>query len=108
MRNTGRGFLAALALIGLLGSPSTASAISYEDSLDDCSYPKMADLLVMRPLGLGTLAISSVFWAGSAPFSLAAAGNEFGTVTDTLVVEPFNFVFNRPLGECTASELGSY
>ena len=51
MGRIGRRFLTALALVVCLGFSQQALAVSYEDSLDDCSYPKMFDLMVLRPLG---------------------------------------------------------
>ena len=53
-----------LALVALLaGSPTAALAVGYEDSLDDCNYPPVFDLTVMRPLSFATMVVGAVLSA---------------------------------------------
>ena len=100
MLNKGRRFLAGLSLVALLGLPSGALAVSYEDSLDDCSYPKLFDMLVMRPLGFVALAIGAVVWVPTAPVALVLVPRDMDEVMHGLVMSPLNFTFDRRLGEC--------
>ena len=65
---------------------------------DDVIAGKMAgDALVARPLGLCTTIIGGVLFLVSLPFS--ALGGNVGPAFDYLLVDPFEFTFNRPLGE---------
>lgn len=103
-----RVIVVALTLAAWMALPNAAMAVSYEDSLDDCSYPKMTDLYLMRPLGFFTLVGSSMLWIASSPLYLLTAPGDMDDVTNTLVHQPFRFTFNRPLGECSAAELSHY
>ena len=43
-------------MLGLaFAAPHAAQAVTYEDSFADCSYPKTFDLMIMRPLSIGTV-----------------------------------------------------
>ncbi|MCP4003269.1 MAG: hypothetical protein GY725_03650 [bacterium] len=102
MRNLGRNLLVGLVLAGLLGMAGPASAVGYEDSLDDCAYPKVFDVAVMRPLSFVTMvagAVVLVFPVG--PIAGVTAPQQFGEVAEALVVSPARFTFKRPLGECS-------
>ena len=97
---TGR-VLEVLALAVCLGVPEQARAVNYEDSLDDCSYPKLFDVTVMRPLSFTAMLIGSVLWIPIAPLAAATVWDEFGQVTESLVIGPARFTFKRKLGDCT-------
>ncbi len=101
MRRFARRLVAGLALVALLGAaPGSALAVGYEGSLDACSYPKMFDLLVMRPLSFSSLVVGSVLMVPTAPLAWAIVPHDFHDVTDTLVGKPYRFTFKRRLGEC--------
>jgi len=63
MCKTARSSLIAMAFGALLALPLGASAVTFEDSFDDCNYPKMVDLLLMQrgpelaPLNQSTQAV---------------------------------------------------
>jgi len=96
---------AAVLAIGL-ALPLPASAITYEDSFADCSYPKTFDLLVMRPVSLGAMAIGFMFFAFPVgPMAFATVHDEIGDVWHNMVGAPTRFTFDRPLGECTGVDL---
>lgn len=57
----------------------------------------MWDALVMRPIGIVGTAVGSVVWVISYPF--AALGGNVDESTEALVQEPFDWTFQRPLGE---------
>ena len=68
MRKLIRTTAAAVALAAaLVIVPGPASAIGYEDSLDDCSYPQSFDVFVMRPLSFTAMLAGSMLLVGSAP-----------------------------------------
>jgi hypothetical protein len=50
----------------------------------------------MRPIGMVATAVGSVFWLVSYPF--AALGDNTNESTQELVVAPFEWTFERPLG----------
>ena len=55
------------------------------------------DILLVRPLGIVATAVGTVVFVASLPFSLL--GGNVGKAGKALVVEPFSFTFNRPLGD---------
>ena len=57
----------------------------------------IADFAVMRPLGIGATVVGTAFFIVSLPFS--ALGKNTGKAWDTMVADPFNFTFARPLGQ---------
>jgi len=105
MCKTARSSLIAMAFGALLALPLGASAVTFEDSFDDCNYPKMVDLLLMRPLSMVTLAGGTLTFMGIAPLGFATVPADMGEVYDILMAHPARFTFNRPLGECQAVEL---
>jgi len=88
-----------------LGAPLAAQAVTYEDSFADCSYPKTFDLMVMRPISLGTIAFGTVLFVPLAPLALITVPEEIGTVYNNLIGAPARFTFNRPLGACTGVDV---
>jgi hypothetical protein len=82
--------------------PGEASATSYEDAMTDCSYPKLFDLLFMRPLGTVALGVGALLWVPAAPVTLLCSPSDLPYVTGALVGEPLSFTVGRRLGECNA------
>ncbi len=66
-----------------LGQPSPGSAF--------------IDALFYRPVGLAAIPLGSVLFVATLPFS--ATGGNIGQSFDNLVVAPFKYTFNRPLGD---------
>ncbi len=99
MRNAGRLFLGLL-LAAVLALPVQVQAISYEDDLEDCSYPMMFDLVIMRPISLGTLVLGTVLLVPLTPWTAVTSPGRLDDVFDALVGRPARFTFGRPLGEC--------
>ncbi len=103
MRTVARRVLTVLALVACLGVSQQARAISYEDSLDNCSYPKVFDVMIMRPLGFTTMLIGSGIFAAIAPISVFTVWDEIDQVAMDLIISPARFTFRRPLGECSGA-----
>ena len=106
MRKLIRSTIAAVVLaaaFGLVASP--AGAVGYEDSMEDCAYPKVFDGLVLKPLGFATLVVGSTVGVLAAPF-YPFMHRDIGAFWSTLTSGPANFTFVRPLGQCTASTTG--
>lgn len=57
----------------------------------------LAETIILRPLGIGALAFGSVFYVISLPIALITDSEK--TVREVLVVEPFEYVFKRPMGD---------
>jgi hypothetical protein len=92
-------------LVACLGASTPASAVSFEDSLDDCSYPKLFDVTVLRPISFSALIIGSALFVPVAPFAAVTVPDDFHHITNDLVAAPARFTFKRPLGECTGVTL---
>lgn len=96
--------LAGLAFVAVVGlTPAPANAIGFEDSLDDCGYPKLFDAGVMRPIGLFGLVLGAT---GLTLFTVTVIGpamvnRDYPEVAKLAVVPAAKFTFARRLGECT-------
>ncbi|MCP5044919.1 MAG: hypothetical protein GY944_28155 [bacterium] len=109
MLNRIRRFTAALCITALFAGivlPSTASAsdadsfINSSDSeANNMTSPLMVDLLLLRPIGLVTLGVSTVlFVIPIAPLTLMTRPTEISKPFKTMVIEPARFVWSDPLG----------
>jgi hypothetical protein len=86
--------------------PLPAGAVTYEDSFSQCNYPKMFDLMIMRPISFGTMVLGfGLFVVPAGPLAFATATDEVGDVWRTMVGGPARFTFKRDLGECTGVDL---
>ncbi|HTO07978.1 MAG TPA: hypothetical protein VMR86_13095 [Myxococcota bacterium] len=95
---------AAVVLTGLLAVvPTSARAVGYEDSLDDCHYPESFDVFVMRPLAFTGLLGGSLLYGVLAPVWLAFDARDAGSIGHNLVVEPAEFTFGRGIGQCSST-----
>jgi len=97
---------AAATLIAVLVlAPMGAGAVTYEDSFEQCSYPKGFDLIVMRPLSMATIGIGGVLWATFTPLALLTTPRDVPAVYESFLGGPIRFTFKRELGECTGVDL---
>jgi hypothetical protein len=58
----------------------------------------IADLVILRPLGLAMTAVGSAFFVASLPLTMWSAKG-FKKAGTYLVVEPAAYTFSRPLGQ---------
>lgn len=87
-----------LTTLALVAVPCMTCFAQELEQDDDIIAGKMAgDALVVRPLGLVATVIGGAIFIVSLPFS--ALGGNTKPAYDYLVVDPFKFTFNRPLGE---------
>lgn len=100
-----RGLTTAVIAAALL-LPGRVHATTYEDQLGNCSYPKMFDLMFMRPIGLGMLVTGTALFGVVGPWTLLVATDEIGEPFDTFIASPTGFLFGRPLGQCAESAVG--
>jgi hypothetical protein len=57
----------------------------------------IAETLVLRPMGIGALIAGSVFYVLSLPIALIT--NSEKDVREVLVLEPYEYVFERSMGD---------
>jgi hypothetical protein len=57
----------------------------------------IAETLVLRPLGIGALVFGSAFYVLSLPIALITDSEK--NVREVLVVEPYEYVFVRSMGD---------
>ncbi len=73
------------------------TAFAQQDNIDAPSATGMAlDGLVIRPLSLVATVLGGSIFVVTLPFTIFS---NTGEVWETLVVDPFEFTFRRPLGE---------
>jgi hypothetical protein len=82
-------------IVGLLSS--AAFADQYAEREKPTGGMMMWDALVMRPIGIVGTVVGSAVWLISYPF--AALGENTDESTEALVQKPFEWTFQRPLGE---------
>jgi hypothetical protein len=59
----------------------------------------MVDLLILRPLGLVTMCVSTIFFVFPViPITLLTRPSEIAKPWDIMVAEPARFVWMHPLG----------
>jgi hypothetical protein len=104
MPRIARTLAASLALAAFLGmtpgAAGAAGAVGSEDTFQSCDYPKIFDLIVLRPVSLVALTIGTGLYLGIAPFAYVTVKRDFRHVTEDLVYKPARFTFKRRLGEC--------
>jgi hypothetical protein len=107
MLNRIRRLTAAICLVALVAGstlPSVASAKeSFINSSDaeanNMTSPIMVDLLILRPLGLVTMCVSTIFFVFPViPITLLTRPSEIAKPWDIMVAEPARFVWMHPLG----------
>ncbi len=90
-------FLISFTVMAVL--PSTSFAKTKTDS--ELGRPTAAntfiDALIYRPIGLVCIPVGAVLFVVSLPFS--ATGHNVGESFHNLVAVPFDYTFNRPLGD---------
>jgi len=96
--------LALTAAVGLV--PARAGAVGYEDSLDDCAYPKFFDAMVMRPLAFTSMVVGGATLVAFAPIWLPVVNKDAPEFASMMVVPAAKFTFARPLGQCVAVSSG--
>lgn len=82
----------------------SSSAVFAEDAPGGGSI--IFDVILVRPLGVATLALGTAFFVVSLPFGVTSGST--GKAAKVLIAEPFNFTFARPLGEFGYSDAGHY
>jgi hypothetical protein len=61
------------------------------------AFSMAADTILARPLGIAATILGTAFFVVSLPFT--AASGSVDKAAQKLVVDPFSFTFDRPLGE---------
>ncbi len=90
-----------MALLLALGSLSIATSASAGETYNFNQKPggreMLLDMVLVRPLMLVSTAVGAVSFVVTLPFS--ALGGNVGDAAETLVMEPAQYTFVRPLGE---------
>lgn len=74
-------------------TPAHSQAPDQQASAEDM----IADLVLLRPLGIVSMVLGTAFFIVSLPFSIP--GGNTKAVFQKLVVDPAKFTFDRPLGK---------
>ena len=70
-----------------------------ESEANNMTTPVMADLIILRPIGLAAMAISAIlFMVPIAPITLLTRPSEIGKPFKTMIIEPARYVWVDPLG----------
>lgn len=71
-----------------------------------------ADVLIYRPIGLAMTVAGAALFAAMSPMlaiaNLSSSNDAFTDAKDSLIMTPYNFTFNRPLGAIRPDALGVY
>lgn len=73
-----------------IAAPASGSDMGGED------VAVVADILLVRPVGLAAVVIGSAVFIVALPFSIPSGS--VGLTAHVLIVEPFNYTFLRPIG----------
>jgi hypothetical protein len=99
MHKIGKQSVVFLIIAAMIFIPFGTCALAKGKVLDnDVSGEAMAaDFFIIRPLGIVTSVLGTAVFIVSLPFS--ALGGNTKTACRKLVQDPFNFTFQRPLGD---------
>lgn len=91
--------LTVLAVLGVAAAPAAAEspAASEVRAVGD-KTPAMADLLILRPLGLVSLIVGGGLFVVAAPLTLITRPMEIDKPFEALLGGPARFTFGDPLG----------
>lgn len=70
---------------------------------NDQALDATVDILLVRPVSLVATVIGTAVFIVSLPFSIPS--QSVGATARTLVAEPFNYTFTRPIGEFTGERM---
>lgn len=88
-----------LVIASLIVVPFGSSALAQElyEDLGQGVEPMLADAILVRPVGIAAIAVGTIIFALSSPFS--ALGGNIHEAYEKLMAEPARFTFKRPLGQ---------
>ena len=89
-------FVAAAVAAAMLASPVLAGP-QFTD-VEASHTGDVFDLIVMRPVGLVALGIGSVLWLPAAAMTAAVQPSEIKKPTEALILKPYRYVFEDPIG----------
>jgi hypothetical protein len=93
-----RRFLAAFAIAALVAAPASAVTRERVDRVDAEFAHPMVDVLVVRPIGLIGLVLSSMIWVPAELMTLAVNPTEWYLPVHHLLAKPARFVCVDPIG----------
>ncbi len=96
-----RRYAAALVVVSFLVAAATpAMAIGAIEPAETSTSPALVDILILRPLGLLTLGLSTfVFVIPVAPITLMTRPSEIGIPFEKMVIAPARYVWVDPIGQ---------
>jgi len=93
-----RRLLAAFAVATLVAGPASAVTKEGVDRVDSEFAPPMLDVLVLRPVGLVGLVLSSALWVPAELMTVCVNPTEWKLPVDYLLTKPARYVFSDPIG----------
>jgi len=70
---------------------------------NDQAFDATMDILLVRPVSLAATVVGTAIFIVSLPFSIPS--QSVGVTARTLVAEPFNYTFTRPVGDFSGERL---
>jgi len=89
--------IAAIVVLVMLSGVCSAEMYAKETANAPSAEEMALDVVLVRPLGIVSLAAGTAFFIVSLPFTIPSGS--VGAAARRLVAEPFKFTFTRPLGE---------
>jgi len=94
-----QGFAAALIAVALLFVQVAPVAAATGQSLENRGKTNLfADILILRPLGLAMVGVSTAVWLGVVPFVAVIRPTDLDDSMEYLVLRPVRYTFADPLG----------
>lgn len=97
MTHTLRRALVAVSCVALLAGTAPAMALDDYVSPSDTGGKMLADAFIVRPISLAGSIVGAAVFLVTLPFTLVT--QSAGEAAKTLVGDPLEYTFNRPLGE---------
>jgi len=94
-----QGFSAVLIAVTLLLVQVAPAAAATGENFENRSHTNLiADALILRPLGLAMVGVSTAIWLGVAPFVAVIRPTELDESMSYLIMRPVRYTFADPLG----------
>ena len=94
-----QGFAAALIAVALLLVQAAPVAATTGQTIENRGKTNLfADMLILRPLGLAMVGVSTAVWLGMAPLVALIRPRDLDDSMEYLILRPVRYTFVDPLG----------
>ena len=103
MNRTAKSLVSLLVAVLMAASTGIVRADQYSDATKPTGEAIAGDIIIVRPISLAATLLGTVIFVASLPFSIPSGS--VGSAAKSLIVEPAQYTFSRPLGQTQAKPI---